>query len=247
MVKSPKALSMSEPQDSSNDPVRIGLVGATGLTGRRLIEMSSAGEEVRMVGIARREPELPKGAKVEMFVADPSKWSEVLEAVKPRALICALGTTWRKAGRDEAAFRAVDYDLIVATAEAAHKAGIPNLVMVSSSGANRNAKSFYMRTKGESEEAVSKVGFNRVDILRPGLLKGARKDDLRPLESIAQIASPLLDPLLPNKWQGYRSIGADLVCEAAMGLALRKAAGCFKHDNEAIKRAARDWRAKHVK
>lgn len=236
---------MSDSHDPQGAPIRVGLVGATGLIGRRLIEISSAGEDLRMVGIARREPDLPKGAKVEMFVADADKWGEILEAVKPRALICALGTTWRKAGRDEAAFRAVDYDLIVATANAAHKAGIPNLVMISSTGANPRAKSFYMRTKGETEEAVSEVGLNRVDILRPGLLKGARQDDLRPLEAIAQVASPLLDPLLPEKWQGYRSISADLVCEAAMGLALRKAAGRFTHDNDAIKRAAREWRAKH--
>jgi uncharacterized protein YbjT (DUF2867 family) len=235
---------MSDTSDNLGGPVRVGLVGATGLIGRRLIEISSAGDDMRMVGIARRETQLPKGARVEMFVADPKKWGEVMEAVKPRALICALGTTWRKAGRDEAAFRAVDYDLIVATAEAAHKAGISNFVMVSSSGADIRSKNFYMKTKGETEATVSKIGFTRIDILRPGLLKGARQSDLRPLEAIAQIASPVLDPLLPAKWQGYRSIGADLVCEAAMGLALRKAAGRFTHDNDAIKRAARDWRAK---
>lgn len=235
---------MSEIHAASSGPIRIGLVGATGLIGRRLIEISSAGDDVRMVGIARREPVLPKGARVEMFVADANKWAEVLEAVKPAALICALGTTWKKAGRDEASFRAVDYDLIVGTAEAAHKVGISNFVMLSSSGADARSKSFYMRTKGETEQAVSSIGLKRVDILRPGLLKGSRIDDLRPLETAAQIASPILDPLMPNKWSGYRSIDADIVCEAAMGLALRKAAGRFTHDNEAIKRAAREWRAK---
>lgn len=235
---------MSDMRGSSGAPIRIGLVGATGLIGRGLIELSSAGEEVRMVGIARREPDLPKGAKGEIFVADAEKWGEVLEAVKPAALVCALGTTWKKAGRDEAAFRAVDYDLIVNTADAAHKVGISNFVMLSSSGADARSKSFYMRTKGETEQAVSKIGFKRVDILRPGLLKGARIDDLRPLEAIAQIASPVLDPLLPAQWSGYRSIAADIVCEAAIGLALRNAAGRFTHDNEAIKRAAREWRAK---
>lgn len=235
---------MSDASEPANAPVRIGLVGATGLIGRRLIELSSEGDDVRMVGIARREANLPKGARVEMFVADPAKWGEVLEAVKPRALICALGTTWKKAGRDEAAFRAVDYDLVLATAEAAHKAGVPNMVLISSSGANARSKSFYMRTKGEAEEAVSKVGLKRLDILHPGLLKGRRTDDIRPLEALAQLASPVLDPLLPTKWQSYRSISADLVCEAAMGLALRKAAGRFTHDNEGIKRAAREWRAK---
>ena len=235
---------MSETQARQSGPVRLGLVGATGLIGRRLIEISSAGDDVRMVGIARREPVLPKGAKVEMFVADPEKWGDVLGAVKPAALICALGTTWKKAGRDEEAFRAVDFDLVVNTAKAAHIAGIRNFVLLSSSGADARSKSFYMRTKGQTEEAVSKVGFKRVDILRPGLLKGSRIDDLRPLEAMAQIASPVLDPLLPSKWSGYRSIDADIVCEAAMGLALRKAAGRFTHDNDAIKRAAREWRAK---
>lgn len=223
---------------------RIGLVGATGLIGRRLIEISSATDEARIVGIARREVALPKGARVEMFVADASKWGEVMEAVRPRALICALGTTWRKAGRDEEAFRAVDHDLIVSTAEAAKAAGISNMVLISSAGASAQSKNLYLKVKGETENVVSKVGLKRLDILRPGLLKGAREDDLRPVEALAKFAAPLVDPLLPEKWAMYRSVDATLVAEAALGLALRKAQGRFTHDNEAMKRAAREWRAK---
>ena len=62
---------------------RIGLVGATGLIGRTLIEISSAGEVARMVGIARREIEMPEGARMELFVAETERWGEVLAAVKP--------------------------------------------------------------------------------------------------------------------------------------------------------------------
>lgn len=225
-------------------PQRIGLVGATGLIGRRLIEITSAGDVARMVGLARRETKLPEGARVEMFVADPARWGEVLEAVRPRALICALGTTWKKAGRDEEAFRAVDYDLVIATAEAAHAAGVRNMVLVSSAGADVRSKNFYLKTKGQTEEMVSAVGFNRLDILRPGLLRGQREEDLRPVEALARFAAPVIDPLIPAKWEMYRSINADLVCEAALGLAMRRAAGRFTHDNEAMKRAAREWRAK---
>ena len=226
-------------------PERVGLVGATGLIGRRLIEITSQGNALRIVGIARREASLPKGARVEMFIAEPSKWGEVLEAVQPRALICALGTTWRKAGREEAAFRAVDFDLVLATARAAHAAGVPNMVMVSSAGADPRAKSFYLKVKGEAEEELSRVGFKRLDILRPGLLIGQRKGDIRPLEAVARWASPVIDPMVPKKWEMYRSIDADMVVEAALHLSLRRAAGRFTHDNEAMKRAARDWRAKH--
>jgi uncharacterized protein YbjT (DUF2867 family) len=231
---------MYEPRMSG--PVRIALVGATGLIGRRVIEIASAGDDVRILGIARREAALPPGARMEMFVAEPAKWGEVLGAVRPRALICALGTTWKKAGKAEAAFRAVDHDLVLATAEAAKRAGVPNMVLVSAAGADARSKSFYMRVKGETEEALGRVGFKRLDILRPGLLRGERTGDLRFAERAAIIAAPLIDPLLSGKWERYRSIDAGLVAEAALGLALRKAGGRFTHDNEAMRRAAREWR-----
>jgi len=231
---------MSEPR--SIGPVRIALVGATGLIGRRVIEVASAGDEVRIVGIARREAPLPPGARMEMFVSEPDKWGDVLDAVRPRALICALGTTWKKAGRDEAAFRSVDHDLVIATAEAAKRAGVPNMVVVSAAGADARSKTLYMRVKGETEDALSRVGFKRLDILHPGLLRGERPDDLRFAERAAIIAAPLIDPLLSGKWERYRSIDAGLVAEAALGLALRRAGGRFTHDNEAMRRAAREWR-----
>ncbi|MEM7781396.1 MAG: NAD(P)H-binding protein [Pseudomonadota bacterium] len=235
---------MSDPTSDPKLPVRVGLVGATGLMGRRLIEITSTGNRARIVGIARREMKFPEGARVEMFIAETAKWGEVLEAVQPRSLICALGTTWRKAGRDEAAFRAVDQDLVLETARAAVEAGVPNMVMISSAGADPRSKNFYLKVKGETEAELSKVGFKRLDILRPGLLKGQRHGDLRPVEKMAQLISPITDPLVPKKWEMYRSIDADLVAEAALGLSLRRAAGRFTHDNEAMKRAARDWRAK---
>lgn len=233
---------MSEAGSSARGPVRIALVGATGLVGRKVIELSSAGDEVRIVGIARREAPLPQGARMEMFVAETDKWSEVLAAVRPRALICALGTTMKKAGGDEAAFRAVDFDLVLSTAQAAHRAGVPNMVLVSAAGADARSKSFYMRVKGEAEDAVSVVGFKRLDILAPGLLRGERVDDLRLAERAAIVAAPLIDPLLSGKWERFRSIDAALVAEAALGLAMRRAGGRFTHDNEAMRRAAREWR-----
>jgi len=238
---------MSDLQDASKGPIRIGVVGVTGLMGRRLIEITSATDDVRVVGIARREAPLPEGARVEVFVADPPYWGEVLEAVRPRALICALGTTWKKAGRDEAAFRAVDHDLVLATAEAAHKAGIANMVLISSAGADPMAQNVYLKVKGETEKAVSKIGIKRLDILRPGLLRGAREDDLRPLEALAKVFSPIIDPLLPAKWAHFRSVDPDLVAEAALALALRRAQGRFTHDNEGMKRAAREWRGRALK
>ncbi len=225
-----------------SEPVRIALVGATGLIGRSVIAATMGHEQhVQLVAISRREAPLPKGARMEMVIADPSRWGEVLRMQRPTALICALGTTWKQSGKDEEAFRAVDQELVVQTARAAVAARIERMVFVSSAGADRMSRSFYLRVKGEVEADLIKVGFKRIDILRPGLLRGARPGNRRAGEGMAKLLSPLIDPLMRGKWRPYRSISAQIVAEAAVEFALRKAAGRFFHDNDSIRRAARDW------
>jgi len=224
-----------------SDALRVVLVGSTGLVGRSIMQQCIGRADVRLTGISRREIRLPQGARMEMFVADPDKWGEVIEAVRPTALICALGSTWQNSGQDEAAFRAVDQHLVVNTARAARDAGVPRLVAISSAGADPLAKNFYLKVKGEVESELTRLRFKRCDILRPGLLRGKRVDDPRGKERLAQLAAPLTDLFLRGKMRGYRSVQADLVAAAALGLAGRKAGGRFTHDNDGILRAAREW------
>lgn len=224
-----------------SDQVRVALVGSTGLIGRTVIEMANACENIQLVAISRREMKLPDGVKMEMILADPSEWDEVLKVVQPISLINALGTTWKRAGKDEDAFRAVDYDLVLETARNAVAAGCQRMVTISSVGASLQSKNFYLRVKGEVERDLAKVGMKRLDILRPGLLKGSRKSDFRVGEGLAKVASPLIDPLLRGTNSAYRSIDATVVAAGALELSLRKAAGKFAHDNDGIRRAARDW------
>ena len=221
-----------------SDPVRIALVGATGLIGSEVMKLAVGRQDLRLVAVARRESPLPQGARMEMFVADPAKWGEVFEAVQPTALICALGTTWRKAGRDEETFRSVDHDLVLETARAARAAGIERLVTISSTGADAMSKNRYLRTKGEVERELGRMRFKRLDILRPGLLKGHRIGDLRPLERLASMFSPLADLAMQGRYRQFRSIRAELVAKASVALALRRAGGRFVHDNDALLRAA---------
>ncbi|MEX0341863.1 MAG: NAD(P)H-binding protein [Erythrobacter sp.] len=222
-----------------SDAIRIALIGATGLIGRTVIEQGIGREDVRLTGIARREAKLPRGIRMELFVADPAKWGEVIEAVRPKAVICALGTTWKKAGADEAVFRAVDHDLVLDTARAAKELGVERFVHVSSVGADPMAKAFYLRVKGEVERELSKLRFDRFDILRPGLLRGRREDDHRPAERFGIAAAPFANLLLHGKYRKYRGIKAETVAQAALALAKRAARGRFVHDNDAILRAAR--------
>ncbi len=219
-------------------PTRIALVGATGLIGMSLIRLAVTRPDIRIVGISRREAALPPGARMEMLVAEPSGWGDAIAAANADVLVCALGTTWKKAGKDEAAFRAVDQDLVLACGKAAKAAGLRQMISVSSVGADPLARNFYLRVKGETEQALGKLGIPRLDILRPGLLRGPRAE-LRPAEKLGMIASPLADLLMQGSYRKYRSIRAEVMAEAIIGLAREKMAGRFVFEHDAILRAAR--------
>ncbi len=219
-------------------PTRIALVGATGLIGMSLIRLAVNRPDIRIIGISRREVALPPGARMEVLVADPDSWGDAIAAANADVLVCALGTTWAKAGKDEAAFRAVDQDLVLACGKAAKAAGIRQMIAVSSVGADPMAKNFYLKVKGETEQALGKLGLTRLDVLRPGLLRGPR-EELRPAERLGMIASPLADLLMNGAYRKYRSIRSETVAQAIVGLTREAMAGRFVFEHDAILRAAR--------
>lgn len=223
-------------------PTRIVLVGASGLIGTSLIRLAVGRADIRIVAVARREFALPPGARMEVLVADPAGWADAIAAANADVLVCALGTTWKKAGKDEAAFRSVDHDLVLSCGKAAKAAGIRQMIAVSSIGADAGAKNFYLRVKGETEQALGKLGLPRLDVLRPGLLRGAR-GEVRPAERAAMLASPLTDLLLHGQLRKYRSVSADTVARAIVGLTREKAPGRFVFEHDAILRAARKGEA----
>lgn len=222
-----------------SEPIQLALIGATGLIGRSIMERLVGCDSFRLTALARREVKLPSGARMDMLLADPAHWDEAIAAISPSVLICALGTTWRKAGQDEDAFRAVDERLVLDAARAAKEAGTRHFIFISSVGADPHSKTFYLRVKGEVEVALGKLQFTRLDILRPGLLRGARQGDLRFLERAAMLLSPVVDLFLRGSRSRYRSITAEKLVEAILGLAQMKAGGRFTHEYDGLLRAVR--------
>ena len=218
-------------------PTRIALVGASGLIGMSLIRLALGRSDLRIVAVARRELQLPPGARMEVLLADPANWGDAIAATNADVLVSALGTTWRKAGKDEGVFRSVDEALVLACAKAAKAAGMRQMIAISSVGADPMAKNFYLRVKGEVEQKLGKVGLPRLDLIRPGLLRGPR-EELRPAERLGMIASPLIDLALHGAYAKYRSIKAEVVARAIVGLTREKMAGRFVFEHAAIVRAA---------
>lgn len=205
------------------------IVGATGLVGRAVIDTFGA---QKMTILARREV-----AGHAALVAPPERWGDIIAAGRPALLISCLGTTIRQAG-SQAAFRAVDHDLILAAARGARAGGTPHMIVVSSVGASAKSNNFYLRTKGETEEGLRALGFDRLDIMRPGLLTGDREGPARLGEGIAMVAAPLADLLMHGSLRRYRSISAATVAKAIVALSAERAAGTYVHENDAMQRLA---------
>ena len=216
-----------------SDQTRVVLVGATGLVGRAVMDEAAHRPDIHLVAVARREVPLPKGARMEMLLSDTEHWVDAIAAGRPRTVIIALGTTIKAVGGDKTAFRAVDHDLVLECAAAAKAAGAHQLIVVSSVGAEFSSKNFYLSVKGEVEDKLAKLHFDRLDIIRPGLLRGHREGPFRPVERLAMIFSPLLDLLMIGGWRKYRSVRDSDLARVILGLAGSKQHGryVFEHDD----------------
>lgn len=209
------------------------LVGATGLVGGAVV--AEAGADPLTILARRDVAGLPDHHA--LLVAPSPRWADIAAAEQPRVLVCCLGTTIRQAG-SQAAFRAVDHDLVLSVARGARLGGTARMIVVSSVGASAASRNFYLRTKGETEDGLRALAFDRLDILRPGLLTGNRAGQPRLGEGIATLAAPLVNAMLLGSLRRYRSISAERVAKAIVALTAREAPGVHIHENDAIRALA---------
>jgi uncharacterized protein YbjT (DUF2867 family) len=205
---------------ATGDPKQTLLAGASGLVGgyllRYLLETPEAG---RVFAITRR----PLGwehPRLANRIVQFDKLQSQLQGLTCQVALCCLGTTRRQAGSQEE-FRKVDFDYVLSFAAVARAARAQRFVVASSVGANPQSRNFYLRTKGEMEAALANLGFPALDIFQPGILLGWRKQ-ARPLELVASLAMPLVNPLLFGTREPYRGIPARTVA-AAMAATTRSA------------------------
>jgi len=151
------------------------IIGATGLTGSLLLKKLLEDERFSKVRALVRRPldfEHPKLEACVIRFDEPESWAPLVQG---DVLFSALGTTLKQAG-SKAAQYLVDYEYQYQFARAAAQNGVPRLVLVSSAGADAGSWNFYSRMKGELDEAVQKLPFQSISIIRPGILDGERKE-----------------------------------------------------------------------
>lgn len=193
------------------------LAGATGLVGRELTRLLLAQTpSPTLHALVRRLPPAAD-ARVHWLQVDFARLPALPAA---GSAFCCLGTTIGQAG-SQAAFRAVDFDAVLAFARAAQAAGAGRFAVVSALGASTRSPNFYSRVKGEMEAAVGGLGFDSVVVARPSLLAGDRASLGQPPRSGETLALWLTGPVARLMPKRVRPIAAATVARAMIA-ALRQ-------------------------
>jgi uncharacterized protein YbjT (DUF2867 family) len=211
------------------------LAGATGLVGRHCLDALLASPAFgRIIALVRR-PVARNAPRLEMRTVDFAHLQAV-GRIQASDAFCALGTTIAAAGSREA-FERVDFDYLVAFAQLARVGGVTPFMLVSSVGASARSSNFYLRVKGRAEEAVGLLGFDQLDVLRPGLLIGPR-NERRTAEAMAQRLLPPVGILMAGPLRKYRAVAASVVGAAMVGTALAEHRGVtVLHYDDIVRRA----------
>jgi len=198
-----------------NEPKIALLAGASGYVGGLALTQLLDAPDIGRVFAVTRRPLGREHPRLANRIVSFGQMESQLKGVTCHVALCALGTTIRQAGSEQA-FRQVDIDAVLTFARTAKAAQAQRFVVVSSAGADKGAKNFYLRTKGEMEEALQGLGFASLDILEPSLLLGWR-GEIRPLELVGSVFMPLVNPFLTGKREHLRAISARTVAAAMLG------------------------------
>jgi uncharacterized protein YbjT (DUF2867 family) len=193
---------------------RLLLAGATGLVGSGVLKVLLGDERVTQVVAPTRRPLAPH-PKLLNPIADSTTLPRDADWWAVDGAICALGTTRAQAG-SAAAFRAIDHDYALAIATLVRRGGATRFALTSSVGADARSRLLYPRTKGELEDAIRRLDFRSLTILRPGFLGGDRSE-VRPMERIVSTILRIAAPILPASARiSPASTVAALLVEAAI-------------------------------
>jgi uncharacterized protein YbjT (DUF2867 family) len=217
---------------------RIALVaGGSGMVGGALLPLLlQSPHYTRVHALSRRPLPFDHPRLANRVVRFEASLQAQLKGLQCQDAFCCLGTTIRDAG-SQAAFRAIDFELVQEFAQLALSCGAERMVVVSALGANAASKNFYLRVKGEMEKALEAQRLRALDILQPSLLLGARRE-LRPLELGAQVAMQLANPLLLGGWSRFRAIPAATVAAAMCGAARSGRRGVYRYTYDGIRNLA---------
>lgn len=198
------------------------VLGASGLVGKALVKQLCLDERYERVVCLVRAPlnsssYIDPDAKLEPIVIDFENLQDYQGYFTVSHVYCCLGTTIKQA-ESRSAFRKVDFEYIHVAAQLARAQRVNSFVWISSLGANAKSRHFYLRVKGELEDAILNMPqLPNVAAVRPSLLLGHRNKK-RFAESWGIAAAKFVAPLLVGPLAKFKPVQANQVASEMIKL-----------------------------
>lgn len=175
------------------------VLGYTGESGKSLIkDLRELKVFKKVVLVGRREVSLDPsfGPEFEQKVVDFENLEASRDVFKGADVgFCCIGTTKAKAGAS--GFVRVDHDYVLNAASLAKEEGCRHFSVISTMSANKNSSMLYTRTKGQMEEALKVLHFDRLSIYRPAVIM-CNREEHRPAEAFARVLLKPVSYLFPT-------------------------------------------------
>ena len=196
------------------------MLGASGAVGRATWLALSRQPEDKQITLLLRRPLAdmvsPATRQHVVDVFDPASYLPLLAG--HQAAICTFGVgESSKVSHDELV--RVDKTAVIAFATACKQAGVQHFELLSAVAANARSASFYLRVKGELNDALKGLGFDRLSLFQPSMiLTPTNRYGLS--QGLTLAVWPKLQPILAGPLRKYRGIAVDQL-GAAMANNLR--------------------------
>ncbi|MCD0465792.1 NAD(P)H-binding protein [Flavobacterium sp. ENC] len=151
------------------------VIGATGATGKLLVDRLLADKDYTTITIFVRRPTGKQNPKLIEHIINFSTVDAYKELIVGDIMSSCLGTTLKAAGSKENQWK-IDFEIPATFAALARENGVSSLVLLSAYGASSKSSVFYSKIKGELEDKIAQLDFEQYIIFRPGLLLRAGSD-----------------------------------------------------------------------
>lgn len=214
------------------------IIGATGMTGNYLLHEILTDGYYETIRVIVRRPYAKSDARVDVKLVDFADYESLKLAIDGcDALFCNIGTTQSKVKGDNKLYRKIDFDIPVKAARACKETGCEKFLIVSSVGADSKSRNFYLRLKGEVEDALAQSGVKQVHIMQPSMLLGDRKEK-RIMERIAKAVMIPVSILLAGSLAKYKAIHGKDIARAMLNASKHDSPGVHRYQYQEIKKLA---------
>lgn len=210
------------------------ILGSTGLVGQMVLQKALADEYFsEITSYVRNSTGFTHTKYKEMSV----NFEQLNQAIAADAVFCCLGTTMKVAGSKEA-FKKVDFDYPIKVGEL-QKTKSKKYILISALGANPKSNFFYNQVKGQTEEALKKLNYESLIILRPSLIDGPREKTNQPKrsgEEFSRVLFNVFNPILLGPLARYRSVLAENIADTMIQQCKMQTANLTIIESEEIKK-----------